>query len=249
MAEPKIAYLDIETAPLRGYTWGIWEQDVIEVEQDWFMLSFAVQWNDGPVKVYALPDYKGYGKEKTNDERLVSELWKVFDRADIIVAHNGDKFDIKKANARFIVHGFNPPSPYKTIDTLKIARKHFKFDSNRLDDLARYLDVGRKLPTSGKSTWLGCMSGEKKAWDLMKKYNKQDIVLLKGVHDRLHRWATIYPNMAVYKGGDGKCPHCTSTELIKRGFGYSKTGRYQRYQCLSCGSWSSGKSETVVSIK
>ena len=221
----------------------------MEVEQDWFMLSFAVQLNDGPIKVYALPDYKGYSKDKTNDKALVQELWKIFDDADIIVGHNGDKFDIKKANARFLVHGMKPPAPYKTIDTLKIARKHFKFDSNRLDDLARYLGVGRKLATQGKNTWLECMAGNKQAWALMKKYNKQDIVLLHKVHDAVHPWATTYPNMAVYVEADEACPHCMESKLQRRGVGYTKTGIHQRYQCTNCFAWSRGKNEVLVEIR
>jgi hypothetical protein len=43
------------------------------------------------------------------------------DEADIICAHNGDAFDIKKINSRLITNGFKPPSPFKTIDTLKAA--------------------------------------------------------------------------------------------------------------------------------
>lgn len=246
---PKIAYIDIETAPLKGYAWGIWEQNIMEVEQDWYMLSFSVQINDGPIKVFALPDYKGYGKDKANDKQLVQDLWEIFDDSDIIVAHNGDKFDIRKANARFLVHGMRPPAPFKSIDTLKIARKHFKFDSNRLDDLARYLGVGRKLATTGKALWLGCMNGEAASWTLMKRYNKQDVVLLRKVHDALRPWATNYPNMAVYVGEDLICPRCTSQHLQKRGFGYTVTGKHQRYQCQDCGHFSRGKNETVVTIR
>ena len=250
MADTKIAYIDIETAPLMGYAWGIWEQNIMEVKQDWFMLSFAVKVNDGPVKVYALPDFQGYSKDKTNDKMLVKKLWDVLENADIVVAHNGDKFDLRKANARFIVHGFKPPAPYKSIDTLKIARKHFKFDSNRLDDLSRYLGVGRKLATTGKQLWLGCMAGNKKDWDLMKRYNKQDVVLLYDTYLALRPWATTHPNMAVYVGEDGKCPRCLSDKLQKRGYGFTAMGKHQRFQCQSCGYWPRDyKNERVTTIK
>lgn len=247
--KPKIAFVDIETTPSLGWVWGMWEQNVMEVEQDWFMLSFAVKWNDGVTKVYALPDYKGYSKDKTNDKKLSQDLWDVFNSADIVAGHNIDGFDIKKANARFLVHGLLPYAPIKTIDTLKIARRHFKFDSNRLDDLARYLGVGRKLPTQGKKTWLGCMSGDKDSWATMKKYNKQDVELLYSVHDKLQPWAANYPNLAVYVGEDGICPHCLADKLQKRGPGYTKTGVHQRFQCTACGAWSRGNNEIKVEIR
>src|SRR6267154_4477293 len=150
MAEPIITLLDIETAPTLGYVWGMWEQNVIAVKEDWCILSFAAKalGSDRP-EVFALPDYNGYKRDKQNDKKLIADLWRVLDKSDIIISHNGDKFDIKKSNARFIYHGFSPPTPYKNIDTLKIARKHFKFDSNRLDSLAEYLGIGRKLPHEG----------------------------------------------------------------------------------------------------
>lgn len=245
----QVAYIDIETAPLTGLSWGIWETNVMEVIQDWYMLSFAVKWNSGAIEVFSLPMYKGYKKDKQNDKALVADLWAILDKADVVIGHNADKFDIKKANARFLVHGMRPPSPYKTVDTLKIARKHFKFDSNRLDDLGRYLGVGRKLPTTGKNLWLGCMNGDFDSWQLMEKYNKQDVKLLYDVHQKLHPWATSYPNMALYVGEDGLCPHCTEDKLQKRGPGYTKTGVHQRFQCTGCGAWSRGANDITVEIR
>ncbi len=128
--KPSIILLDIETAPSLGYVWGIWEQNVISVKEEWFILSFATKvLGVGKPVIYALPDYKHYKRNHYDDEALVKELWKILDEADVVIAHNGDRFDIKKSNARFIYHGLKPPSPYKTIDTLKIARKHFNFNS------------------------------------------------------------------------------------------------------------------------
>lgn len=249
MAEPKILYLDIENTPSLGYVWGMWDQNVIEMEQDWFMLSFAYSWNGGAPRVKALPDYKGYNKDKTNDKSLVLDLWRLLDSADVVIAHNADAFDIKKANARFLVHGLRPPTPYKTIDTLKIARRHFKFDSNRLDDLARQLGLGRKLATKGKNTWLGCMAGDEASWRLMKKYNKQDVKLGYDVYLALRPWATTHPNLSIFAGSDGVCPRCLAKKLQRRGTGHTLTTSYPRYQCTSCGGWSRGKGEQKVTIR
>jgi DNA polymerase elongation subunit (family B) len=109
------------------------------------MLSFAVKWDgEKRVKTYALPDYPLFKRDKENDRDLVKDLYDVFDEADILIAHNGDRFDIRKSNARFIQHGLKPPITYKTIDTLKIARRQkFKFDSNRLNDLGHISGSGQ----------------------------------------------------------------------------------------------------------
>ena len=75
------------------------------------------------------------------------------DESFVLLAHNGDKFDIKKFNAACIKHDLPPVQERQTIDTLKQARKHFRFDSNRLDYLGRFLEVGEKMETGGYTLW------------------------------------------------------------------------------------------------
>lgn len=238
--QPKILFFDIETAPTRGWVWRIYEDNLIKTDHDWFMLSFAMKWaHEDEFKVFALPDYPGYKKDKECDRALVKDLWKYIDDADIIVGHNGDAFDLKKANARFIIHGMQPPSTYKTIDTLKIARRHFKFNSNRLNDLGTFLNLGEKLVHTGHHLWFGCMDGDPESWDLMKRYNIQDVRLLEKVYYRIRPWATSHPNLTLYDHSDG-CPKCKSTNVQKRGFDYKLTTKRQRFQCQDCGGWFSG---------
>lgn len=234
----RILLFDIETAPLLGYTWGVWEQDVIEVKENWYILSFAAKWlGESKVTVYGLPDFKGYKKDKQDDRLLVQKLHEVFSQADVLVGHNGDRFDVKKANARFAFHRLTPPEPYKTIDTLKIARGQFKFDSNKLDDLGHYLGVGRKLPHTGKRLWLQCMAGDLKAWKKMKAYNKQDVVLLERVYKTLLPWATRITNFAYLTREVGACPRCQSKKIRRGGVHRTLTQERQRYQCHDCGGW------------
>lgn len=209
------------------------------------MLSFAIKkLGDKKITTYALPDFKGYKANKEDDYKLVQKLWEYFDKADCLIAHNGDGFDIRKANARFIYHRLLPPSPYVTIDTLKIARRHFKFDSNRLDALAQHLHIGKKLPTTGFDTWKGCMTGDKKAWDLMCKYNAHDVELLERVYTVLRPWAKNHPNMNLITRKDG-CPKCTSTRIKREGHRYTMMGAAQRYSCLTCGAWFTGEIEKL----
>src|SRR6185437_12757849 len=94
---PRIAYLDIENAPILATIWQLYEANSVWVERDTFILSFAVLWNDEKkVHTYCLPDYPGYQSNKHDDSKLSADLFRVLDEADIIVAHNGDSFDIKQ---------------------------------------------------------------------------------------------------------------------------------------------------------
>lgn len=233
----RILLYDIETAPNLVYTWGVYEQNALEVVQPWHMLCFAYKWLDeSKTHIVALPDFKStYKKDPTNDFHLTEKLHSLFNEADIIIAHNGNQFDQKKVRAKFIEHGFDPPSYYRQIDTLKVARQNFKFDSNRLNDLGQRLGLGVKVETGGWSLWRGCIDGDEKAWAKMKRYNKQDVVLLEKLYLRMLPWIQNHPNISVLNGnGLTGCPKCGSEDLIKRGIRHNKTTSYQSYQCNVC---------------
>ena len=237
----KLVYLDVETAPNVSYTWGMYEQNVIAFQQEWYMLSFSWKWEGGRSKVRGLDDYKTFKKDKSDDKELVREIWNILDSADIVVGHNIDRFDIRKINARFLHHGFNLPSTYKTIDTLKIARKMFMLNSNKLDHIARLLGLGKKVTTGGFDLWLGCMAGEKKAWRLMKKYNRQDVDLTDSVYKKLRPYITSHVNRNLLDGTTHNCPSCSSSNVQKRGYSITRVGKYQRWQCQDCSAWSQGE--------
>lgn len=240
MGSPLIAYLDIETAPISGLSWTIYDTNLIHVIEPTFILSYAIKWEGQTrVKTHALCDYPLYAKNKLSDRELAKTLWADIDKADIIIAHNGDQFDLKKINSRLVVHGFPPPSPYKTIDTLKVARRHFRFDSNKLDNIGRYLGVGRKLAHTGKDLWLGCMNGDPASWKVMRRYNAHDVVLLEAVYQKLKAWDSSHPNLALYDDTPG-CPKCRSTRIQHRGFNVAKTRKTARMHCQDCGGWFSG---------
>ena len=145
---PKIFLFDIETAPMRAYVWGLWKQNIepnTQLSNDWFCLSWAGKW---------LFDHKIYSQRLTGDEaldeddtRIIHGIWGKLNEADIVIAHNGWKFDIPRLNTRFIVNGLLPPLPYEVIDTLKVAKRSFAFSSNKLDMLNKSLGLERKQET------------------------------------------------------------------------------------------------------
>ena len=203
------------------------------------MLCFAWRWgHQKRVNAISLPDFPdAYAKDPENDYYVVKKLHELFDEADVIVAHNGDAFDYKKANARFVKHGLGPASPVSSIDTLKVARKYFKFTTNHLNNLGKFLDIGVKTDTGGFKTWAGCMRGDPAAWKTMVKYNKQDINLLYDVYLKLRPWMTNHPNRNMYTEEDG-CPTCGSSDVMRRGYRVTKTMRYVQMQCQDCRNYS-----------
>lgn len=240
MAErlPKTLFVDIETFPIVGKVWGIWQQNVIKTVRWSTICAFDAKWYGEKQHITkALPDYRGYKPGEVDDEKIVRELWELLNEADIVVAHNGDEFDIKVMNARFIKHGLPPPAPFKTVDTKKAAKLKFRFGSNRLNDLADYLGLGRKEQTGGFDLWEECLAGNMKAWAHMKKYNKQDVNLLEAVYVRMLPWMDKHPNVGLWMGGRDRCQNCGSLDIQYRGRAYAETRVYRRFQCNDCWKW------------
>jgi hypothetical protein len=232
---PRILLLDLETYPNLAYVWGKYDQNVIRFKQETCLATYAAKWLDEPqVLAKALPDFKGYKPGSYNDEKLVKDLWLLVNEADIIVAHNGDQFDIKVFQARFIFHGLKPPKPFKTVDTKKATKKVARFNSNKLDDLSSLLENEKKIKTDF-DLWQGCIDGDPASWKLMVKYNKKDILLLEKLYLRLRPWINNHPNFTVVNRA--LCPKCNSKNIQYRGFTITQSRRYRRFQCLDCGGW------------
>jgi DNA polymerase III epsilon subunit-like protein len=237
----RILIYDIETAPLIVTTWGIWEQNAVWVIQDWYMLAFAWKWLDEKeTHVLALTDFpKTFTKNGEDDSDLVKALWELQNEADIVVAHNGAKFDQKKANSRYALNGLNRPAPYHDVDTLKVARASFAFTSNKLDDLGEYFSIGKKIATN-KDLWKRCMAKDIKAFLEMKKYNKQDVILLEKLYLKFLNggWIKNHPPVNQMMGKPEACPSCgVEGKMTKYGFDVTPTQTYQRWQCGACFSY------------
>lgn len=229
---PKLLVMDIETSAALAWVWGIWEQNVIEVEQDPFMLCFGYQWlGEGKPQVVALPDFPGYQRNKNNDYNLIKILRELLDQADIVLGQNSDAFDIKWFNTRCIIHKIPPPSPFKTIDTLKISRKHFAWLSNKLEFVSKRLGHEGKMHTGGWLLWKQCIKGDLKAWKRMKSYNKRDVIETVKVYKDYLPWISQPTPL----WDRTPCPICKSSNVQRRGTYVNLIGKWVKHSCMDCG--------------
>lgn len=239
---PNVLYYDCENFPNIAYTWGKYEQNAIAFLRERLICSIAWKWQgEKKTQCLMLPDFPGYYHRTPNSRKLVKRFHSVISKADVSIAHNGDRFDDRMLNAEFLKHGLTPPPPRKTIDTLKIARKHFSLNSNRLDDLGQLLGVGSKVKHQGFDLWVGCMAGDMKAWKLMRKYNGEDVRLLERCYLKLRPWAHSHPDLSNYER-NWNCPKCESPKLTEQGWRYNSSSKRRRYQCKACKGWSLGPS-------
>jgi len=242
----RVLILDIETAPIRAMVWRVWKENISieQIKADWFILCWSAKWLNSP----EVMGERLSGKEalKEDDGRIVKKLWLLFDEADLIIAHNGWSFDIPKVNSRFILNKLNPPSPYRSIDTLKIAQKKFGFTHNKLDYLAKLFGLDRKLKTDFE-LWVKCLEGKDESLQYMLDYNKLDVVILEEVYLKLRGWANSHPNMNMWQSESG-CSNCGSLRLTPKGHYYTQTGKYKSFQCQDCGAFSRETRKTNISI-
>ena len=161
--------------------------------------------------------------------------------ADAVVHYNGNKFDMPTLNKEFLIHKMTPPPPIKQIDLLRVVKSQFRFPSNKLDYVAQRLGLGKKNHHEGHTLWIKCMAGDKKAWQIMKDYNIQDVILLEKLYKKLLPWIKQPINLSLMKKDRNGfvCPTCSKPNLLSKGFRYTTTGAYQRYQCKACGAYSS----------
>lgn len=233
--QPRILLLDIETFPNVAYVWGKYDQNVIKYLQQTCIATFSAKWlGEKGLISKALCNYPKYKPGSYNDKDLVMDLWRLLNEADIVIAHHGVAFDIKVCNARFIYYDFVPPSPYKVIDTKKIASEVAKFNSNKLDDLGDLLGFGKKIKTDF-DLWEGCIKGDPTSWGKMIAYNERDVLLLEKLYLRVLPWIKNHPNLTLWTGG--QCPKCGSSDVHYRGYACTLTRIYRRFQCKQCGGW------------
>lgn len=227
---PKILTIDIETSPNVVYAWGLWDQNigVSQIIEPSRVLCVAAKWL-GERHVF-------YVDERAGREEMLHEVWDLLDAADIVVGYNHDQFDIPHLHREFLLAGLLPPSPYQSVDLLRVNRSRFKWLSNRLGYVSGELAIGDKLETGGQSLWRDVLAGDEKAWARFKRYNIQDVRLTEQMFEVLSPWIRL-PHRGQWVGKMHCCYACGSSELVPVGVVYGKVQSYPKVQCAGCGAW------------
>jgi DNA polymerase elongation subunit (family B) len=241
----KVLLFDIETSPILAWMWSLRQKYISpeNIKQDWFVICWSAKWlfEDEIINASVSPQEA----RNQNDKRIVEELWNLLDEADIIISHNGDKFDIKKMNGRFIKYNLNLPSPYKSIDTYKAARRRLSLSSLKLDFIADYLDIAGKQDTDFQ-LWLDCVQGNPDQLDKMQRYCDQDVKVLEDVYLELRPFITSHPNLGLSIKTEAKaCPACGSEDLTKTGTYDTNVNSYDAFRCGDCGSLTRSRHSNV----
>lgn len=234
---PKITVYDIETSPNLVYAWGLFDQSIgiSQVVEPQDILCFAAT-EVGSNKIQSHAAWGGYAE-------MLQSLWEMMDRSDYIVGYNQIGFDDKHVKGAFARAGMPPPSPYRSIDLLRVVKKNFRFPSNKLAYVCEALGLDLKADPGGFATWRAILDPEhpdrKSAQRRMIRYCRQDCKVTAQLFDRLLPWIDGL-NVPLYSGDDQvavSCTRCGSQSIQQRGWAYTATTRYKRMVCMDCGGW------------
>lgn len=235
----KILYFDIETSPCLAEVWGCGKQYVSaeQIRKERKIICIAYKFA-GENKTYSLKmnikKHKILRFDDDADKEMLKKFIKIYNSADMVVAHNGRKFDLARLRARLVRYELPDLAPV-LFDDSYVFSKDKNFTSHKLDYLCKYLDMPGKTHTSRK-LWTDVMEGSQKALDELTEYCENDVVILEKVYNRLRPYCKSKINLALHFNDAMMCPSCGGN-LEKRGVYRTRTAIKQRFQCKKCGSW------------
>ncbi len=229
----KVGIFDIETSPATAHVWTLWGANVslAQLLEPSRVLSFAWAWDDEPGVEFFSEYHDGTGVMR-------DALYDRLSEADATVTWNGKKFDLKHVRRELLEGGYPPLKPSVPIDLMLEVRKHFAFQSNKLDYVAGQLLGSHKVSHEGHSLWVKCLEGDPKAWDTMRRYNVGDVRLTKKLYRHLKPYIG-HPSIPLFDGDTDRpaCDKGCGYTLEKRGVARTKQSAFQQYRCRKCGSW------------
>lgn len=237
--EPKILFLDFETAAALVYCFGrhkqFINQDAVAKEGGWIIMGGYNRWK---IDEESSVVYNKRAIPEANDYEVCKFFWNLFNESNVVIGHNVKNFDLKVLETRCLANGL-PPLPFvQVIDTLEIAKKKFRFPSNRLDALAAYLNIGRKTPHSGIKLWVDTQAGNQEAIEKMKEYCKNDVDLLIDVYFTLASRGLVsgYNAAMFYDDVNPRCHVCGSNEITLTGRPiHTQASEFEETRCNHCG--------------
>jgi DNA polymerase elongation subunit (family B) len=250
-----VLVLDIETAPILAYVWDLYDQNVAvnQIHTDRYIMAWSAKWLGAPktTQVY-------YDKRDTppgDDKGILKPLWELLNEADVVITQNGQNFDSRRINARFMFHRMKPPKPYKHFDTYQLARRVADFTSNKLEYLAANLNTThvksyhRKYP--GFALWRACLEGKIDAWNEMKKYNIADVLATEELYTKVRAWAPeTFPDAYLFTDRANECGTCGHRGKMLEGHPrHGKVHVYRQHRCPKCGAWQKGKTMTKLIVR
>lgn len=178
---PKILYFDIESAGVNALRSDLG-----------FVIVFGYKWSDENEPKAIMLDRKHL--LNFDDSKLLAEVSKLFEKADLVVGHYASVFDKRFLQGRLLVNGLPPVPQTKLRDTWEIVRKVANFSSNRLKHLAKVLNFKhQKLENNWPVAWFKVMQGDTEVLRGLAEYCKGDVLVVEELYQLVMPYDTQHP--------------------------------------------------------
>lgn len=244
---PKILLGDIETSP--HLVWSFETRNTTIYNHQIVMPSrticWSAKWLDKP-RVLFMSEY--------HDDYLtmLAGIRDLLDECDVAIGYNSNRFDWPRLRQQFRLNNIDQPSPFVQVDLYRSIKNIEQWPSHKMGYITEQLEIGSKLETNFM-LWRRCMGDfgpeeQRKAWNYMRRYSKKDTYPeLEGLFRRYEADITTMPALSLFNEDEQtknpeRCPvvTCGSDHIQRRGWAYTKTRKYPRYQCQDCGKWFRG---------
>ncbi len=173
----RIATFDIETTGLSA-DFGV-------------ILCAVVKPQEGEPVVYRNDEINpDWDNKRSNDRALVKQLRDHLCEFDILIAHNGVRFDVPFIRTRLAKWRLNPMPDIKIVDPCQLARNKLRLSYNSLDKIASYMKVNSKSPVTGDMWIRAALDGDRRAMDYIVKHCIEDVRTLERIVDGVKPYST-----------------------------------------------------------
>lgn len=236
----RVLFWDIETSPMEVWTYAIGQNIAIspsQIEHESKITSIAYMFEGDKFPKYLEWEFKdGEG----DDELMLKKFVSVLDTADIVVAQNGDRFDLTTFYWRLNELKLPPPeNEIITLDTLKLSRRVFRSPSHKLDYRSKVYGFGGKIKQD-MGDCIAVAKGDSKKQKERVRYNIKDVLDLRRLFWREINYYFIPKQIAkllknyIYE----KRPFCKKCEVKRRKkydvSSVEKTDMHIQYKCRNC---------------
>ena len=123
----------------------------------------------------------------SDDSKLVGAVIQELNRYNVLIAHNGVRFDRPFLNTRAAKWGLEPLSPRGNfVDPVFLARKHLRMSYNGLDTIAKYLHTKHQKTPLDPDLWVtAVLDQNKESLDQIVHHCKNDVFVLEEITEKL----------------------------------------------------------------
>lgn len=210
----KILIYDIETGRIPAMVWWTGKQYIghNQLLEEPKIITIAYKWlGENDVK------YLTWDKNHC-DKDMLKEFLKVYNKADLVVGQNNDRFDNRWVNARAMKYNLDINVFIRSFDIMKQTKRLFRLPSYSMAYITKFLGVETKLQHEGILMWdmiqRGTPGEQKEYLQKMVDYNVQDIIATEDMYLSLRKYMGNVVHFGVLNGEEKwTCPNCGSRKV------------------------------------